>query len=128
MTESADSWYVRGLYYTGGGAGYSGSPEKGDTQYLYFPTDNEADRYVIGGAGTNYEQIEQTTKSIVSGLEKEQETAQKGTVTETARQTALTGNATGGSGAESGRNFGGGTGGSLTPEEVTAVKSNTEET
>ena len=95
---------------------------------MYFPTDNEADRYVIGGAGTNYEQIEQTTKSIVSGLEKEQETAQKGTVTEAARQTALTGNATGGSGAESGRNFGGGTGGSLTPEEVTAVKSNTEET
>ena len=35
--ESADSWHSRPIFYSGGGAGYSGRPEVGDTMYLYFP-------------------------------------------------------------------------------------------
>ena len=70
---------------------YSGSPEKEDTQYLFFSIADETDRYVIGGAGTDYGQTEQATRSIVSGLEEEKETAWKGTVAAAARLTALTG-------------------------------------
>jgi len=119
--EIADLWHVQGLYYTGGGAGYSGSPEKGDTQYLYFPTADEADRYVIGGAGTDYGQIEQTTRSILSGLEEEKETAQKGTVAAAARQTALTGGLPSGGGTGGGGKSKSG-GQSVTPQSAPAVK------
>lgn len=43
MNVGADSWYSRPIFYSGGGAGYSGRPEVEDTMYLYFPSKNEED-------------------------------------------------------------------------------------
>ena len=54
---TVESWHVQPVYYAGGGKGYSGQPEKGDTQYLYFPTMREEDRYILGGADAGEERI-----------------------------------------------------------------------
>ena len=47
---------VKTTYLLRGEDGYSGRPENGDTLYLYFPTEHENDRSVIGG-GAGYETI-----------------------------------------------------------------------
>ncbi|WP_207706008.1 contractile injection system protein, VgrG/Pvc8 family, partial [Clostridium sp. HBUAS56010] len=52
-----ESWHVQPVYYAGAGKGYSGQPEKGDSQYLYFPTAREEDRYILGGTDAGEERI-----------------------------------------------------------------------
>ena len=55
--ESVQSWHVQPVYYVGKGKGYSGQPEKGDLQSLYFPTMREEDRYIISGADAGEDKI-----------------------------------------------------------------------
>lgn len=87
--EGNESWHMQPVYYSGGGKGYSGRPEKGDTQYIYFPSMEEGNRYIIGGAGVSFDQMSQITQGIQSGLEKENAMGEKGTPAQAARQTAL---------------------------------------
>lgn len=56
--EEAESEHTQPVYYAGGGKGYSGQPEKGDTQYLYFSTMREEDRYIVGCVDAGAVQIE----------------------------------------------------------------------
>ncbi len=87
--EKIRSWHHQPVYYSGSGKGYSGRPEKGDTQYVYFPTMEENDRYIIGGAGSSFQQISDMTEGIVSGIEKEDSRAETGTPGEAARREKL---------------------------------------
>ena len=57
--ESPESTHLCPVYYAGSGKGYSGQPEKGDIQYLYFPTGQDKDRYVIGSVDAGSEKMEQ---------------------------------------------------------------------
>ncbi|HEX3075528.1 MAG TPA: hypothetical protein VHQ24_01530, partial [Lachnospiraceae bacterium] len=66
-----ESWHIQPVYYAGGGKGYSGQPEKGDSQYLYFPTMREEDRYIIGGADAGEEQITAIVEKASSEDEEE---------------------------------------------------------
>jgi len=59
MNESPESTHLCPVYYAGSGKGYSGQPEKGDVQYLYFPTGEDKDRYVIGSVDAGAEKMEQ---------------------------------------------------------------------
>ena len=58
--ESPESTHLCPVYYAGSGKGYSGQPEKGDIQYLYFPTGQDKDRYVIGSVDAGTEKMEQS--------------------------------------------------------------------
>ena len=87
--EKIRSWHHQPVYYSGSGKGYSGRPEKGDTQYVCFPTMEENDRYIIGGAGSSFQQISDMTEGIVSGIEKEDSRAETGTPGEAARREKL---------------------------------------
>ncbi len=87
--EKIRSWHHQPVYYSGSGKGYSGRPEKGDTQYVYFPTMEENDRYIIGGAGSSFQQISDMTEGIVSGIEKEDSRAETGIPGEAARREKL---------------------------------------
>ena len=60
--ESPESTHLCPVYYAGSGKGYSGQPEKGDVQYLYFPTGQDKDRYVIGSVDAGSEKMEQLDK------------------------------------------------------------------
>ncbi len=60
--ESPESTHLCPVYYAGSGKGYSGQPEKGDIQYLYFPTGQDKDRYVIGSVDAGSEKMEQLDK------------------------------------------------------------------
>lgn len=64
--EHADSWHTRAVYYSGKGKGYSGRPEVGDIQYVYFPDMDESNRYIIGGSGANFEKLSEMIQEIVS--------------------------------------------------------------
>ncbi len=75
--EAAESWHSRPVFYSGGGAGYSGRPEQGDTLYLYFPTENEENRCVIGGGGAGYETLQTVTQQIMDDTAEEEEEAEK---------------------------------------------------
>ena len=75
--EPADSWHRRPVFYSGGGAGYSGRPENGDTLYLYFPTEHEGDRSVIGGGGAGYETLRAVTQQVMDDTSAEEEEAEK---------------------------------------------------
>lgn len=75
--EPADSWHSRPVFYSGGGAGYSGRPEKGDTLYLYFPTEQEEDRSVIGGGGAGCERLQAVTQQVMDDTAAEEEEAEK---------------------------------------------------
>ena len=57
--ENPESMHLCPVYYAGSGKGYSGQPEKGDIQYLYFPTGQDTDRYVIGCVDAGTEKMEQ---------------------------------------------------------------------
>lgn len=59
IKESPESTHLCPVYYAGSGKGYSGQPEKGDLQYLYFPTGQDKDRYVIGSVDAGAEKMEQ---------------------------------------------------------------------
>ena len=71
--EEAESEHIQPVYYAGGGKGYSGQPEKGDTQYLYFPTMREEDRCIIGGADAGKERID----ALVEANEQERREEEK---------------------------------------------------
>lgn len=73
----ADSWHSRPIFYSGGGAGYSGRPERGDTLYLYFPTEREEAHSVIGGGGAGYEVLHTVTQQIMDDTAAEEEEAEK---------------------------------------------------
>ena len=75
--EEADSWHSRPVFYSGAGAGYSGRPERGDTLYLYFPTEREEARSVIGGGGAGYETLHRVTQQIMDDTAAEEEEAEK---------------------------------------------------
>ena len=75
--EPADSWHSRPVFYSGGGTGYSGRPEKGDTLYLYFPTEQEKDRSVIGGGGADCEKLQAVTQQVMDDTAAEEEEAEK---------------------------------------------------
>lgn len=75
--EPEDSWHSRPIFYSGGGAGYSGRPENGDTLYLYFPTEHEEDRSVIGGGGAGYETLRAVTQQVMEDTAAEEEEAEK---------------------------------------------------
>lgn len=75
--EEADSWHSRPIFYSGGGAGYSGRPEVGDTMYLYFPTEREEARSVIAGGGAGYEILHSITQQIMDDTEAEEEEAKR---------------------------------------------------
>lgn len=75
--EGQESFHIQPVYYAGGGKGYSGQPEKGDTQYLYFPTMREEDRYIIGCVDAGVERIEAILEAAG------QETAEAGEKPET---------------------------------------------
>ena len=70
--EAAESWHRRPVFYAGGGMGYSGRPEEGDTLYLYFPTEKEEERTVIGGLGAGYETLQAMTQKILDDMEGEE--------------------------------------------------------
>jgi len=67
-----ESWHVQPVYYAGGGKGYSGQPEKGDGQYLYFPTMREEDRYILGGADAGEDRITSIVDKASSEEKKEE--------------------------------------------------------
>ncbi|MBE5988916.1 MAG: hypothetical protein E7250_14430 [Paenibacillaceae bacterium] len=67
-----ESWHVQPVYYAGGGKGYSGQPEKGDGQYLYFPTMREEDRYILGGADAGEDRITSIVAKASSEEKKEE--------------------------------------------------------
>ena len=69
---TVESWHVQPVYYAGGGKGYSGQPEKGDGQYLYFPTMREEDRYILGGADAGEERISSIVDKASSEEKKEE--------------------------------------------------------
>lgn len=69
---TVESWHVQPVYYAGGGKGYSGQPEKGDGQYLYFPTMREEDRYILGGADAGEERIASIVDKASSEEKKEE--------------------------------------------------------
>lgn len=75
--EAADSWHSRPVFYTGGGNGYSGRPEDGDTLYLYFPTEQEEERSVIGGAGAGQMALQAVTQQIMDDTASDEEAVQK---------------------------------------------------
>ena len=75
--EPADSWHRRPVFYSGGGAGYSGRPENGDTLYLYFPRNMKRDRSVIGGGGAGYETLRAVTQQVMDDTSVEEEEAEK---------------------------------------------------
>lgn len=75
--EAAESWHSRPVFYSGGGAGYSGRPERGDTLYLYFPTEREEDRCVIGGGGAGCETLRKVTQQIMDDTAAGEEEAEK---------------------------------------------------
>ncbi|NBH20289.1 hypothetical protein D3Z55_23580 [Clostridiaceae bacterium] len=75
--EAAESWHSRPVFYSGGGSGYSGRPEQGDTLYLYFPTEDEEARCVIGGGGAGYETLQTVTQQIMDDTAEEEEEAEK---------------------------------------------------
>ena len=75
--ESADSWHSRPIFYSGGGAGYSGRPEVGDTMYLYFPSENEESRSVIAGGGAGYKTLHSITQQVMNDTATEEEEAKK---------------------------------------------------
>ena len=75
--EEADSWHSRPVFYSGGGTGYSGRPEPGDTLYLYFPTEHEESRSIIGGGGAGYESLHAVTQEIMDDTAAEEEEAEK---------------------------------------------------
>jgi hypothetical protein len=74
---TVESWNVQPVYYAGGGKGYSGQPEKGDGQYLYFPTMREEDRYILGGADAGEERISSIVDKASSEEKKEELKRQK---------------------------------------------------
>ena len=57
--ENHESTHLCPVYYAGSGKGYSGQPEKGDVQYLYFSTKEDRDRYVIGNVDAGSKKMEQ---------------------------------------------------------------------
>ncbi len=69
---TVESWHVQPVYYAGGGKGYSGQPEKGDGQYLFFPTMREEDRYILGGADAGEERIASIVDKASSEEKKEE--------------------------------------------------------
>lgn len=75
--EPADSWHSRPVFYSGGGSGYSGRPENGDTLYLYFPTEHEEDRSILGGGGAGYETLHAVTQQVMDDTAAEEEEAEK---------------------------------------------------
>lgn len=75
--EAADSWHSRPVFYTGGGNGYSGRPEDGDTLYLYFPTEQEEERSVIGGASAGQMALQAVTQQIMDDTASDEEAVQK---------------------------------------------------
>ena len=75
--EAADIWHSRQVFYSGGGTGYSGRPEPGDTLYLYFPTEQEEDRCIIDGRGAGYETLHTVTQEIMDDTATEEEEAEK---------------------------------------------------
>jgi len=79
IEESPESTHLCPVYYAGSGKGYSGQPEKGDVQYLYFPTGEDRDRYVIGcvDAGTEkMEQLDRQEREENAGLAPETQAAE----------------------------------------------------
>ena len=75
--EAADSWHSRPIFYSGGGAGYSGRPEVGDTMYLYFPSEDEESRSVIAGGGAGYKTLHSITQQVMNDTAAEEEEAKK---------------------------------------------------
>ena len=75
--ETADSWHSRPIFYSGGGAGYNGRPEVGDTMYLYFPSENEESRSVIAGGGAGYKTLHSITQQVMNDTVAEEEEAKK---------------------------------------------------
>ncbi|MCI9591142.1 MAG: hypothetical protein HFG42_11470 [Lachnospiraceae bacterium] len=57
--ETVESWHIQPAYYAGTGRGYGGRPEPGDTLQLYFASDTEAERYIIGSASASPEKLNQ---------------------------------------------------------------------
>ena len=93
--EQEDAWHTQPVYYAGGGKGYSGQPEKGDTQYLFFPTMREENRYILGCVDAGEEKIASLVEETADEKPEDEETVTVGcglsqtepTVTETATKT-----------------------------------------
>lgn len=75
--EAADSWHSRPIFYSGGGTGYSGCPEIGDTLYLYFPSEHEEVRSVIAGGGAAYKTLQRIIQQVMDDTATEEEEAKK---------------------------------------------------
>ena len=108
--EAADSWHSRPVYYAGGGKGYSGQPEKGDIQYLYFPTPWEDSRYILGGTDAGGERLLSFTGEAMRQAENSRKAGEAG------KRGTETGSPAGGGSSFAGR-------GSASPVAATTVGS-----